>query len=346
MSESIADLARRLARDAEAVCRHYLSNGRRQGRYWIAGDLDNNAGRSLYVRLHGPEAGKGAAGKWTDAAAGKHGDLLDLIAGTRRLATIREVIAEARRFLSLPRHDPPEQAVPAPTGSPEAARRLFAMARPIYGTVAETYLRHRAISDLQKLPALRFHPRCFYRADDGAAREAWPALLAAVTNLDGTITGVHRTWLARDGTDKAPVATARRAMGYLLGNGIRFGAAHDVLAAGEGIETVLSLRCAVSRLPMIAALSANHLAAIVFPPTLRRLYVARDNDPAGDLAAAILTERAQSAGIEALTLSPALGDFNDDLCRLGADELRAALRVQLAPEDVRRFLINESCPER
>ena len=160
-----------------------------------------------------------------------------------------------------------------------------------------------------------------------------------MTDLDGTITGVHRTWLARDGTDKAPVATPRRAMGQLLGNGVRFGAARDVLAAGEGIETVLSLRCALPRLPMIAALSANHLAAIAFPPTLRRLYVARDNDPAGDLAAAILTERAQSAGIEALTLSPALGDFNDDLCRLGADELRAALRVQLAPEDVRQFLI-------
>ena len=156
---------------------------------------------------------------------------------------------------------------------------------------------------------------------------------------------VHRTWLARDGTDKAPVATSRRAMGQLLGNGVRFGAARDVLAAGEGIETVLSLRCALSRLPMIAALSANHLAAVAFPATLRRLYVARDNDPAGDLAAAILTERAQSAGIEALTLSSALGDFNDDLCRFGADELRAALRVQLAPEDVRRFLINEG-PER
>ena len=114
MSESIADLARRLARDAEAVCRHYLSKGRRQGRYWIAGDLENNTGRSLYVRLHGPEAGKGAAGKWTDAATGEHGDLLDLIAGARRLGTIREVIAEARRFLSLPRHEPHEQAVPAP----------------------------------------------------------------------------------------------------------------------------------------------------------------------------------------------------------------------------------------
>jgi hypothetical protein len=62
MSESIADLARRLAQDAEAVCRHYLSNGRRQGRYWIVGDLANNPGRSLYVRLYGPDHGKGAAG--------------------------------------------------------------------------------------------------------------------------------------------------------------------------------------------------------------------------------------------------------------------------------------------
>ena len=69
MSKSIADLARRLARDAEAVCQHYLSNGRRCGRYWMVGDLDNNPGRSLYVRLHGSESGKGAAGKWTEYVA-------------------------------------------------------------------------------------------------------------------------------------------------------------------------------------------------------------------------------------------------------------------------------------
>ena len=44
---SAAVLARRLARDAEAVCRHYLSNGRRSGRYWIVGDVINTPGRSL-----------------------------------------------------------------------------------------------------------------------------------------------------------------------------------------------------------------------------------------------------------------------------------------------------------
>ena len=164
MSECIADLARRLAREAEAVCRHYLSNGRRQGRYWTVGDIDNAPGGSLYVRLHGPDSGKRAAGKWTDAATGEHGDLLDLIAGACRLGAVQDVVAEARRFLSLPRPDPPQRHAPTPTGSSEAARRLFAMAEPIPGTIAETYLRHRGITCVRKIPALRFHPRCFYRS--------------------------------------------------------------------------------------------------------------------------------------------------------------------------------------
>lgn len=339
MAESIANLARRLAHDAEAVCRHYLSNGRRCGRYWIVGDLDNNTGRSLYVRLYGTDRGKGAAGKWTDAATAEHGDLLDLIAGACRLGTVDEAAAEARRFLSLPRHQRHQRPAPAPTGSPEAARRLFAVGLPIRGTLAESYLRHRGIVQLQNLSALRFHPRCFCRADDGATRETWPALLGVVTDLNGTITGVHRTWLARDGAGKAPIATPRRAMGCLLKNGVRFGTARDVLAAGEGIETVLSLRYALPRLPLIAALSANHLAALALPPNLRRLYVARDNDHAGRRAAEALTTRAEANGIEALTLTPVADDFNADLRILGRHRLIQSLRVQLAPEDVARFFL-------
>ena len=127
-------------------------------------------------------------------------------------------------------------------------------------------------------------------------------------------------------------------MGHLLGNAVRFDVPYDVLAAGEGIETMLSLRGIMPTLPMVAALSANHLAAILFPAALRRLYVARDSDPAGDAAVSTLNDRAAAAGIEALTLSPALGDFNEDLLCLGASELRAALRLQLGPEDVVRFM--------
>ena len=71
MSGPAGELARRLARDAEAVCRDYLSNGRRQGRYWTVGDVHNTPGRSLYVRLQGPEFGPGAAGKWTEYVASR-----------------------------------------------------------------------------------------------------------------------------------------------------------------------------------------------------------------------------------------------------------------------------------
>ena len=340
MSSQAAELAHRLARDAEAVCRHYLSNGRREGRYWLIGDVANTPGRSLFVRLTGPESGKGAAGKWTDAATHEHGDLLDLIAMNWRLDRLHDVLDEARSFLSLPRveADHSGRMPSAPAGSPESARRLFAMSQPLPSTIAEAYLRSRGITALHGAGALRFHPRCYYRADAEAPTETWPALIAAVTDLGGRITGAHRTWLDTFGDGKAPVDTPRRAMGHLLGNGVRFGVATNVMAAGEGIETMLSLRSAMPGLPMLAALSANHLAALLFPASLRRLYVANDDDPAGDAASETLTGRARTVGIEALRLSPRQGDFNEDLRRLGLADLRAALRVQLAPEDVARFM--------
>ena len=69
MPHDAFELGRRLAREAEAVCRHYLASGRREGRYWLVGDVRNAPGRSMFVRLKGPESGRGAAGKWTDYVA-------------------------------------------------------------------------------------------------------------------------------------------------------------------------------------------------------------------------------------------------------------------------------------
>lgn len=336
------ELARCLAREAEAVCRRYLSNGRREGRYWLVGDVKNTPGRSMFVRLSGPESGKGAAGKWTDAATGEHGDLLDVIRRSLGLVDFHDIVDEARRFLSLPRPqaDPAPKPRPAsaPAGSPESARRLFAMSQPIAGTIVEAYLRTRGITALHGTGSLRFHPCCYYRPDRYAPTETWPAMIAAVTDRDGRITGAHRTWLDPSGRDKAPIDSPRRAIGHLLGNAVRFSVARDVAAAGEGIETMLSLRCVMSNMPMMAALSAAHLAAILFPTTLRRLYVVRDNDPAGDGAVASLFDRAHAARIDAVALSPHGDDFNDDLRRFGVDALQAAVRVQLVPEDVARFM--------
>ncbi|PPQ19422.1 DNA primase [Bradyrhizobium sp. AC87j1] len=345
MSRDASELARRLARDAEAVCRHYLSHGKRAGRYWVVGDVHNTPGRSLFVRLQ--ESSKGPAGKWTDAATGEHGDLLDIIRESLASRDFREVAEEARRFLKLPRSE--QQLAPkpirsvAPAGSQEAARRLFAISSPIEGTLAEAYLQRRGITCIHHGGSLRFHPRCYYRPDEHSSTETWPAMIGSVTDLEGRITGVHRTWLDPHGFDrvrlgKAPIDTPRRAMGDLLGNAVRFGVVDDVLTAGEGIETMLSLRYVLPTLPMTAALSANHLSAMLLPSGLRRLYIARDADAAGDAVQAILTQRAEAAGIEAIALSPRLGDFNEDLHIFGLEALRAALLLQLVPEDVVRFL--------
>jgi hypothetical protein len=347
MARDASELARRLAREAEAMCRHYLSNGKREGRYWLVGDVHNTPGRSMFVRLQ--DSPKGPAGKWTDAATGEHGDLLDIIRESLGLRDFRAVAEEARRFLNLPRDELQpilKSARPRATaGSPEAARRLFAISVPIEGTVVETYLHRRGISHVHHGGSLRFHPRCYYRPDEHVPTETWPAMIACVTDLDGEITGAHRTWLDPDGFDrirlgKAPIDTPRRAMGDLLGNAVRFGPADDdVLVAGEGIETMLSLRCALPSMPMASALSANHLAAMVLSSSLRCLYIARDVDAAGDAVKVTLTQRAGAVGIEAIALSPRLGDFNEDLHVFGLDALRAALRIQLAPEDVDRFLL-------
>lgn len=326
---SASDLARGLGANAEAVCRNYLPKGRRQGRHWLCGDVHGTPGRSLYVQLFGERAGK-----YTDGATGEHGDLLDLIMANRGL-DFRAACDEARAFLRLPIVPARRSEAPAPPGTSEAAWRLFAASGPIRGTLAEAYLRQRGIILPAGISTLRFHPRCFYRAPSG--RQEWPALIAAVTDGAGNVTGVHRTWLALDG-GKAPVDQPRRALGHLVGNGVRFGAVTDTLLVAEGIETALALKIIMPDMPVIAALSAAHLAALIWPPKLRRLYVARDNDEAGRLALEKL--RSQAGEIDIRELVPQAEDFNADLLQLGPDRLRGWIGEQLAPDDS-YFLIQD-----
>jgi hypothetical protein len=268
---SAAELADRLARDAEAVCRHYLSAGRRAGNYWVVGDTANSKGKSLYVHLSGPRAGR-----WADAATAEYGDLLDLVRETCGLVDFRDVADEARRFLSLPQPSPaaPHRGdahsdPPVVRPADERAKRLFRMTQPLAGTLADSYLRQRGILRAAQHPALRFHPSCYYRDLVSGQTSSFPALIAAVTDPAGTITGVHRTWLDPHGDGKAKIDDPRRALGGLLGNAVRFGfPVHHpipVMVAGEGLESILSLIAVMPAMPMVAALTANHLAAFRAP---------------------------------------------------------------------------------
>ncbi len=286
-----AAVAAALAQRAEEVCQRYLPHGRRQGRYWVAGDIDGARGRSLFVRLHGP----GVPGKWTDAAVGSHGDLLDLIRHRTSAPTLRAALAEARAFLALPAS--PAVGDAGDYDPAEAARRLWRGCRPVDGTHAEAYLRARGLARC-RFPALRFHPELRYR--EGPAVRRLPALVAAVTGNDGAVRGVQRTWLDPRWPAKADIPSPRKALGRIHGLAVRFGLpAHSVapLLVGEGIETVLSLVTAVPEITAAAALSAGSLSSFSVPPGCSGLVIARDNDPEGERAAQRLARRCGRARV-------------------------------------------------
>lgn len=343
MSLETEEILRDLAQNAESVCRHYLPAGRREGSYWIVGDLQNNPGRSLFVRLTGPASGPGAAGKFTDGATGEHGDLLDIIRERTGITRFPDLLAEARAHLGRPAPVLPDGLTPRkskpPGGTPEAAARLFAASVPVPGTLAEAYLRSRGITVGGKTSALRFHPKCWHRDEGQTKSIPRPALIAAVTDGAGVLQGVHRTWLAPDGQGKAAVEVQRRAMGHLLCNAVRLTPCDDILVVGEGIETMLSVREAAPGLPVWAALSSGHLGAVLLPEGLRRLYIAIDRDPAGQRSAERLSARATEVGIAVRVLEPRLGDFNDDLRADGPVVLRQHLSKQIDPEDLQRLKI-------
>ena len=319
MKNEARELAAALGERAEEVCCRYLRRGRRCGQYWIVGDIHGAPGRSTWVRLRPP----GRPGKWRDAATGERGDLLDLIRIRLGVESLGPALEEARAVLSLPA---PVRASHSPSATPTDTRsessriaavaRLWGACRPLGGTHAEAYLRARGIEPRQ-WPALRFHPALYYRGETGSC--ALPALVAGVTTDAGALAGVHRTWLDPARPAKARVADPKKALGPIHNHAVRFEGAPGsaLLVVAEGIETVLSVLTAIPELHGATALSASNLESFTPPPGVETLLIARDNDSAGERAAALLERRCRGLGLDPRTLVPAGGDFNDDLLALG-----------------------------
>lgn len=185
------------------------------------------------------------------------------------------------------------------------ARRIWAESAPLKHSVAEAYLRRRSVpAGLWKSTALRFHPR-MTSLDDHARR---PALVTAISDAHGALQGVQVTLLSAHGAAKAALETPRRVIGKLMGGTVRLADAHDELAIGEGVETMLTASD-IFGVPAWAALSADNLARIVISQPLRRLIIAADNDEAGMRAAQSL--RARMTSSTRVEIEPAPVGFND-----------------------------------
>ncbi len=189
----------------------------------------------------------------------------------------------------------------------DQARRCWAEAGPISGTLGERYLRNRAITcDLP--PTLRFHLNCWH----GPTATKVPAMVAAVS-IGRKIVGVHRTYLAEPG-EKAFDDGAKLMLGPCAGGAVRLSGGPGPLVVAEGVETALSL---LSGLPdasprVWAALSTSGMAGLVLPRDVGELVLAPDGDAPGRKAANKLADRATSTGWRVRVMHCPTGfDWND-----------------------------------
>jgi putative DNA primase/helicase len=190
----------------------------------------------------------------------------------------------------------------------EAALAIWNAARPAHGTPVERYLGSRGLH-LPPPPTLRFHSSLKHPSGG-----IWPAMVALVTRgSDDMPLAIHRTFLARDGGNKAPVDPQRMMLGPCRGGAVRFAAPGDVLMVGEGIETCLAAMQATGNATW-AALSTSGLRALDLPEDVRDFIVLADGDDAGETAARDCALRWTQGGRRVRIARPPQGmDFNDML---------------------------------
>jgi hypothetical protein len=139
-------------------------------------------------------------------------------------------------------------------------------------------------------------------------------MVALVTDgISGMPQAIHRTYLARDGRGKAPVASAKMMLGPCKGGAVRLAEPEDLLMVGEGIETCLAAMQASGH-PAWAALSTSGLRALDLPKDVRDVIVLADGDEAGEAAARDCALRWKRQGRRVRIARPPQGmDFNDML---------------------------------
>jgi putative DNA primase/helicase len=187
------------------------------------------------------------------------------------------------------------------------ARRIWEETRPLAGTVAERYLRGRGINITAR--ALRFHP---HLASTEIREVQFPALVAGTQTRDGSFAGIQATWLAADGSEKAPfLTTPRKIFGHRAGGAVRLAPATDIVCLAEGLETGLSVRQATD-LPVWITLGTSGLKSIELPPSVREVVIAADADAAGINAVRYARLRFVREGRRVRVVLPPVGkDFNE-----------------------------------
>jgi len=238
----------------------------------------------------------------------------------------------------------------------QTLRRLWKQSLPLDhpdAGLARLYFASRRLGKVNlPLSDIRFHPSLGYRNDDGVVEGHFPALLALVRTAEGKALTVHRTWLAKDGSGKAPVDAPRKTFPppgrWVTGSAIRLDEGlSNVLHVAEGLETALAVRAIMDgTAPVWSTLSKDVLKGLDVPEQIRCICIWADRDRlgGGEKAANALLERMQQHGRQGIVMVPPGSvtnrtsvDWNDMVSNIGIEDVRRHFGVVKCLRELRRF---------
>jgi hypothetical protein len=351
MTSDIADIKALLQQRIMGLIEVLCPEGSRAGAYWMARNptrADTKAG-SFWVLI------SGEPGVWCDEATGdgkkgsaNKGDVIGLIAYVNGCST-GEALKWARDWLGLEKLAPgaiaqargeavkrdAEQDKMREAELRENQKRAFAVwlkASPsLAGTLVERYLAGRGIdlSLLPRSPGILRYDTAAWHTD---AKAKFPCMVAGMSNGAGGILAIHRTWLAADGSGKAPVEHPRKMWPSFAGLVIPLWAGESGLGANEavkkgvretlviveGVEDGLSVALACPELRVWGAASLHNIANVKLPACISKVVVCADNDWGKPQAAKLLQrglEALSRQGVEVSVARAHIGKDANDLLR-------------------------------
>ena len=204
----------------------------------------------------------------------------------------------------------PKPVRAAPKDNREETVRMF-LARSVWNEAmsisGSIYLVKRGIT-LSIPPSVRFHRALKHPADN----QTKPALVFAIQDPQGRITGVQRIFLNDAADAKTDARPAKMTLGVLGEGAVRLGPAEEHVGLAEGPETALSAM-QMFGLPVWCSCGAARMKRVKFPPSVKTVHIFADAGEIGHKCAFDAMKVFQEKGLKVAMRIPAEGDWNDVL---------------------------------
>jgi DNA primase len=195
------------------------------------------------------------------------------------------------------------------------ARYVWSRCVPVQGTPAEAYARFRGIaSDLPD--SIRFGVVPGWRdRETGEWGPIFPALVGACVDAGGELVAIQRIFIEPKGQGKARMKKPKKSLGRIKGAALRLGPPAEEVIVCEGPEDGLTLMQGLPGASVWVALGTALMATMEFPPEVRTVTLAGDNNEAGRDAVRRAAEALTLRGlhVKAMYPAPEFRDWNDEL---------------------------------